>query len=269
MLAEIRMNENPPKPVRRRFGKKFLKWLLCLALLVFVVVQVLNLLAKHALNRYEREWESKGEHFDFASFIPKPVPDDQNFALTPIVATTYAWELDKNGHLINPPKTNIVNRLNMETMGDWQLLYSPTNNAYVTTNGDWAKGTKTDLRSWQRYYRGLAAKTNQFPVAPEEQSPAADVLLALSKYDADIEELRKAAVLPYSRFPLNYDRTFNTYLMHLAGLRNSSRMLQLRAIAELRNNQSEKALADVKLMLRLMDSTRTEPFLSRNHAVGS
>ncbi len=38
-------------------------------------------------------------------------------------------------------------------------------------------------------------------------------------------------------------------------------MLQLRAIAELQNGQSEKALADVKLALRLADSVRTEPFI--------
>ncbi len=38
-------------------------------------------------------------------------------------------------------------------------------------------------------------------------------------------------------------------------------MLQLRAIAELQNGQSDKALADVKLMLRLSDSIHTEPFL--------
>jgi hypothetical protein len=38
-------------------------------------------------------------------------------------------------------------------------------------------------------------------------------------------------------------------------------VLQLRAIAELENGQSEKALNDVKLMLRLTDSIRTEPFI--------
>ena len=40
---------------------------------------------------------------------------------------------------------------------------------------------------------------------PQPQTPAADVLLALSKYDSTIEELRGAAALPASRFPLNYD----------------------------------------------------------------
>jgi hypothetical protein len=38
-------------------------------------------------------------------------------------------------------------------------------------------------------------------------------------------------------------------------------VLELRALAELQNGQSDKALADVKLMLRLSDSIRTEPFL--------
>ena len=38
-------------------------------------------------------------------------------------------------------------------------------------------------------------------------------------------------------------------------------MLQLRAIAELQNGESEKALNDVKLSLRLADSVHTEPFL--------
>ncbi len=50
-------------------------------------------------------------------------------------------------------------------------------------------------------------------------------------------------------------------LPHLARLKRCGQVLQLRAIAELQNGQSEKALDDVKLMLRLADSIRTEPFL--------
>jgi hypothetical protein len=132
-----------------------------------------------------------------------------------------------------------------------------------TNNGNWAKGTKTDLKAYQAYYRALAAKTKEFPIAPQMQSPAADVLLALSKYDAAIEELRQAVARPLSRFPLNYDSEFpaDILLPHLASLKYCSQMLQLRSVAELQNGQSGQALADVKLMLRLMDSVHTEPFL--------
>ena len=251
------MSDNPPNQPRRRTGQKFLLGMFCLALMAFFVVLVLDMSDKGGLNRFERQWEAKGEHFDFASFVPKPVPDDQNFALTPIVASSYEQMLDKNGHEIVPRRTNIVNRLEMELYGEERLLNYPTN------GGNWAKGTKTDLKALQLYYRALAAKTNDFPVAPQAQSPATDVLLALSKYDGNIEELRQAATMPYSRFPLNYDSKPPTAILlpHLAALKRCNQVLQLRVIAELQNSQSDKALADVKLMLRLIDSIRTEPFL--------
>ena len=251
------MSDAPPKQPGRRIGQKILLGLFCLALFVFFAVLALDMGDKRGLNRYERQWEAKGEHFDFASFIPKPVPDDQNFALTPIVASSYERVLEKNGHRINPPNTNIVNPLWMEIYGAGSLLDNPTN------SGNRENGTRTDLKVWQLYYRALAAKTNDFPVAPQAQSPAADVLLALSKYDAPIEELRQAAALPYSRFPLNYDSAVpaDILLPHLAALKQCSQVLELRAVAELQNSQSDKALADVKLLLRLIDSIRTEPFL--------
>lgn len=215
-----------------------------------------------AWTNYKHEWEAKGEHFDFASFVPPPVSDDRNFALTPIVATSYEWILDRNGHEIKPHRTNIVERLYMKILGDWypdeRFVHYPTN------HGGWEMGQMTDLKGFQLYYRALAAKTNEFPVSAQPQSPAADVLLALSKVDSDIEELRNASRLPDSRFPLNYDAKlpFAVYLMHLYPLRTCCQVLQLRAVAELQNSQSNKALADVKLSLRLIDSIRNEPNLS-------
>jgi len=44
-------------------------------------------------------------------------------------------------------------------------------------------------------------------------------------------------------------------------LKQCSLALQLRAIAELQNGESEKAFDDVKLALRLADSIHTEPFI--------
>ena len=67
--------------------------------------------------------------------------------------------------------------------------------------------------------------------------------------DSTIEELREASRLPYSRFPLNYDSEDPAAILlpHLAYLKRCSQVLQLRALAELQNGQSEKALDDVKL----------------------
>ena len=228
-----------------------------LVLVVVLFYLATNLRGSSSWGRYVHEWEAKGEKFDFASFIPKPVPDDQNFALTPIVAGSYARILDRQGHKIEPPNSNVVDRLSLEIYGYGFGVELPTN------SGNWAKGTKTDLASMQFYYRAMAAKTNLFPIPAQPQSPAADVLLALSKYAPAIEELRVASRLPLSRFPINYDseRPYDTLLPHLADLKKCSQVLQLRAEAELQNGQSEQALADLKLSLRFVDSIRTEPFL--------
>jgi hypothetical protein len=217
----------------------------------------------HAWNQFKHEWEAKGEHFDFASIVPPPVPDEQNFAMAPIWVESMKavlgpknsreWFGDKyaeNG------RTNFVDRLDMplaRNYSDW-----PTNGV-----GSWQKATLTDLKPWQNYYRTLAAKTNLFPVAAQPQSPAQDVLLALSKYDSTIEELRQASQLPYSRFPLDYESQPPAAILlpHLAALKRCSQVIRLRAIAELQDNESQRALDDVKLSLRLIDSIRTEPFL--------
>ncbi|HEX7469520.1 MAG TPA: hypothetical protein VF437_02120, partial [Verrucomicrobiae bacterium] len=106
--------------------------------------------------------------------------------------------------------------------------------------------------------------TDEFPIASEPQTPAKDVLSALSKFDSAVEELRQAGQRPYANVPLNYEEGFNTggtLLPYLATLKRCTQLLQLRAAAELADGQSAKALADMKLLLRLNDSIRNSPFL--------
>ena len=213
----------------------------------------------HAWNQFKHEWEAKGEHFDFASVVPPPVPDEQNFALTPVVASSYEWCFDKKGHEVMPRNTNVVDRLSMITWRDNHWTHEPKSE-------NWQTAQKTDLKAWQEFFRSPppnSKETNSFPVAPLPQTPAADILLALSKYDSAIEEVRQASQLPYSRFPLVYDQTapFAILLPHLAAVKSCAQAVSLRTLAELQNGQSEKAVEDVKLSLYLAGSIRTEPFL--------
>jgi hypothetical protein len=220
----------------------------------------------HAWNQFKHEWEAKGEKFDFASVVPPPVPDDQNFAMAPIwiesIKATLGPERSRQWKYPDDGRTNFTDRMPM--------LWRSYDSTGAPTRGDWAKGDITDFRAWQAYYRAPAPtnrystiKTNEFPIAPQPQSPAEDVLLALSKYDSAIEELRTASKLPDSRFPLDYnaENPAGILLPHLALLKRSAQVLELRAIAELQNGQNEKTLDDAKLVLRLTDAVRTEPFL--------
>jgi hypothetical protein len=224
--------------------------------LFYIEEDVRGYLAWHS---YKRQVEAKGEKVDWLAVIPAPVPDDENFAMAPIVATSYGNLLTPDGKIIPPGKRdpNYVNRLSMHPDAPG-ISDDPKNGT-----GNWQTATLSDLTAWQRYYRALVAKTNEFPVPAVPQTPAADVLLALGIYDSDIEEVRQAGQLPQSRFPVSYndEDTAAILLPHLAALKACSQVLQLRAIAELQNNQPDKAMDDVKLMLRLADSIRTEPFI--------
>jgi hypothetical protein len=248
LVAAIRWATRPRNFKRLLFG------LACFATLIALFYAEENWRGKRAWSQFKHEWEAKGERFDLASVTPPAVPDDQNFALTPIVATSYEWTMDRHGRKLASNNTNIVNRLDFY-LGD---ISRQTNGI-----GQWPKSTTSDLKPLQEYYRTLAATTNLFPVSPQPQSPAADVLLALGKFNATVEELREVGKLPESRFPLEYDADCPTAVLlpHLAALRNTSQLLQLRAIAELQNGESQKALDDVRLSLRLADSVRSEPTL--------
>jgi hypothetical protein len=285
--------------LRRLFTWRILKWCLRALGILLVLISLFyaeeNWRGRHAWEKYKQEWEAKGEKFDFASFIPPPVPDEQNFALTPIVAGSYGSFLDQNGHRLKSENTNVVNRLNLELYRRYFYFPDSTN---MPLRG-WQTGKLTDLKTWQAYYRTMfvtnrfaqgmpsmpmpgaiqlsgrkivetneteevtALATNEFPVASQPQSPAADVLLALSKYDSVIEELRQASRLPLSRFPLNYDAPSPSEILipHLAALKSCAQVLQLRACAELASDQNQKALADIKLALRLAESVQSEPSL--------
>ncbi len=211
----------------------------------------------HAWSQFKHQWEVNGEHLNLASVVPRPVPAEQNFALTPIVFTSYGQLLTREGKLISAEKR--------DEHFEVRMRMPVTLNSPAPTNwaGDRVKGTLSRLGGWQRYYRELAGRPDAFPVPAQPQSPAADVLVALSKYDGVIAELRAASQLPYSRYPLNWDSEspFMIYLPHLATLKGCAVMLQLRSLAELQNGQPDKALEDIRLGLQLADKIRAEPLL--------
>jgi tetratricopeptide (TPR) repeat protein len=252
------MNEPSKNVPKKSRAVRLLFGFACLITIIFLFYAEEDLRGYLEWNSYKKQLEAQGEKLDWQAVIPAPVPDDQNFALAPIVATSYGNLLTPDGKLIpvNKRDPNYVNRLSMSLTDNAD---DPPKNGI----GNWQVATTSDLAAWKNYYRALAAKTNEFPVPALPQSPAADVLFALGKYDSAIEELRQAAQLPDSRFPTDYatDDPAEILLPYLASLKRCSQVLQLRALAELQNNQSDKASEDVKLMLRLADSVHNEPFI--------
>ncbi|MGB7770193.1 MAG: hypothetical protein WBN22_15270 [Verrucomicrobiia bacterium] len=256
--------------------KRFLFGIACFITLIALFYAEEDWRGWHAWNQFKHKWEAKGERFDFASVIPPPVPDDQNFAMSPV------WIAEERYDFQDQPeraKAWYDDRIYSEDVSKIFPLVPVSVSCLVGTNWSswlglpktpeistrWRTAQMTDLKPWQSYYRDLE-ETNpkaEIPITPQPQSPAADVLLALSKFAPVIERLQQDSALPGARFPIQYDTDCPAAILlpHLAALKRYAQVLQLRAVAELQNGQSDQALDDVKLALRLTDSTRTEPFL--------
>src|SRR5450756_2419365 len=255
------MNDKPKSKLRWRLLRWALISLAVLATLAALLVTEENWRTKRAWENYQREAAAHGERFDMASVVPPAVPDDQNFFYSPIVANTLTWEHQHQNN--GPDKTvaDVTNRMRFN-------IYPGDSKDWPTNGGNWQKGALTDLVPWQRLYRNFAqtseGKTNVYPVPAQPQSPAADVLLALGRFDPALEALRQASLRPYARIPLDYENDFDAaseLLPWLARMKGCAQFLNLRIIAELQNNQGTQALDDVKLLLRVNDCVHEQPFL--------
>jgi hypothetical protein len=254
------MNDKPKTKLRWRLFRWGLIGLAGLATLAAILITEENWRGKRDWENYKRTAEARGERFDMASLVP-PVPDDQNFFCAPIVSEALNALQNVNPYSLQPHGTNRVNRMEFNIYRG-EMVY------WVTNGGNWQKGRLMDLGEWQAAFRKYGetpeAKTNGFPVAAQPQTPAADVLLALSVFNPSLEELRQASLRPYARIPLNYENGFDAaseLLPWLANMKRCAQFLQLRSLAELQDGQSEPALADVKLLFRVTDCLREQPFL--------
>jgi hypothetical protein len=250
-------------PVRRLFawllGRKVLA-LGCLATLVALFYAVEDWRGRRAWQDYKRAREAEGEWFDLVSKAPPPVPDDQNFFETPLFNDMHY--VQTNGVTVWRD-TNWWHHVIFDAFGP-----EPEGNKAPST-GSWIKAQRVDLAAWQAFYRGsnnwFAAqsgpRTNYFPIAKEAQTPAADVLLALGRFEGNRQLLIAAAARPQARFWINYEGGFSALLPHLARLKRSSPYLALHANAALKAGDRETALEDMKLLFRLMETVRSEPIV--------
>ncbi len=251
------MNEKP----KSKWSWRLLRWgligLAGLITLAAVVVTEEDWRGKHVWSAYRRAAEARGEIIDLSWTIPPAVPDDQNFFAAPMVAAAFTTERQ----LQTDPKSTTTDRLDM-------ILYRGDSARWPDKDGDWQLRSVIDLKPWQTYFReynqSAEGRTNGFPMAAQPQTPAADVLLALSAFDPAIEALRQASQRPSARLPMAYEKG----LEDLTGLtpwlaveKRWTRVMRLRTLAELQAGQSQPALDDVKLSLRLADTLRDQPYL--------
>lgn len=240
------MTAQGPSPFRRLVKFAFFG-IAALILLGLLVAGFENWRGRRAWEKFRAEWEAKGEQFDIAAFIPKPVPTEQNFAMTPLLAPLLDYDRRIPGKWRDPAGRDRANAVSG--------AFNNVRGRKVPKLGTWQTATFTELEEWRDYFAG---NTN-FPFASPPQDAARDVLAALRKFDAELEELTAAAARPHSVFPVHYEDHINTLLPHLATLKGIAQLVRLRALARLGADDKAGAFRDVKLGLRLAEAAANEP----------
>src|ERR1700677_537805 len=181
--------------------------------------------------RGERDWkaflqahQARGESIDVQPLIPPPVPDDRNFAMTPLLAPLF----DRDPSYANGLKLIL----------DFPAIKGKT----LPLQGSIATGKHLSLEEWQVY-------------------SGTDVVDWLKQFDAQLSEISDASRRPYSRFPVEYGKGIWVISPHLPPLRELANLYTLRACAELQAGQADKALEDVRTIFRLADSVKDEPLM--------
>ncbi len=221
-----------------------------LATLVVLFYAEENVRGKHAWNQYRQQLEAKGEKLDFWAFVPPPVPDDQNFTMTPFLAPLFDF---------NPKPLESGQSLWRDTNG-FQRANEFAKELNSVRSPAWARGQFTDFQASIMKPKGITSSTK---TASTRAESAEEVLQILKKYDAVFDELRTASQRPHARFNVKYTNEFapSTLLPHLNFVGHAVAAFQLRASAELALIQPDAAWSDTRMSLYMADTLKDEPFI--------
>ncbi|NQU09945.1 hypothetical protein HQ590_04075 [bacterium] len=228
-----------PSRWQRSTTRRFLKWLfswrtvrrtliglVTLVTLIALVFAEENWRGKRAWKQSKRLLEVRGEPLTLLAFAQPPVPDDQNFAMTPLLRPLF------------PRKTDYGDQLRKRLD-----LAAARKGEPMPSLGSWPTGQAIDFNEWREYL----GTTN--------------LLQFLQRFDSELDEITAASRRPYTRFPLRYEDGFAMLLPHLHTLRQLARLYALRACAALANGQPDRAATDLQTIFRLADCLEHEPLL--------
>jgi hypothetical protein len=221
---------------------------------------------RRAWDNYSNSLSAQGEQLDFTFFVPKPVPDSENFAANPEVQS---WFIRST----NSYNAGFSNLWNSDIFAVASPMVSSARTSSRAENNDPSTPVAqlTDLVAWKMAIAAVQAG-NTNPAAqfqsdkfdPESRAQAAPAVLeALKPMAPHFEALRAASSRSQTLYPVIYDldNPWGIFLPHLANVKAVSQRLDLRACAELAAGQNDRAFDDVKLNLRVGDSLNSEPFL--------
>jgi len=203
---------------------------------------------------FRKQWQEKGEVFDYRAHIPETVPSEKNFAHTMLLKPLL--EYDWNDEMTEAKPTNPDQHSKATSLFELPGTLPPL--------GQWQAGKFVDLVAWQEYFRGHAEFFKiEEPKKPDEAgNEASDVLRALNAFGENMAALQTAAEKrPLCRFDVRYEAHLHAMTPHLFVLMQAAKCFTLRAVVYLAEEDINVAFADAKMIIFLAQSIAREPTL--------
>ncbi len=234
------------KKFLRRSGFTFL----ALITLVALAYAIENWRGAAAWTAEQKRIRERGEPLLWSDLLgAAPAPED-NFAASPLFAGIFEYRNTKDAK--GRDRFEYVGRDALKRLSELTQVPPPL---------------KDEPREKPTRGIDLAVVAARFRAAPgftcpePSADPAKDLLACLTSRQETFDLIEDAARRPFSRFPIRYEDADRALLPHLAHLKGSASLLQLRALARLQTGDSTNALSDVRLILRISQAAGADPVL--------
>jgi hypothetical protein len=214
-----------------------------------------NWRGKRAWEKCKSELLAQGVELDWHKFIPPPVPDEQNFAMTPFLAPLFNF---------NPRPLQAGQTRWRDTNGfNRTTTFAGQFSAIESTHG-WLHVQPGKLTDLEGCWRALQSSPTTNAAAFHNRAEAAVALMeALRQFNPVLAELYSASGRPSSRFNVDYTEEDPAAILipHLSVINKAGYVLRFRASAELALGRNDAAFADAGLIIHLANSIRNDPFI--------
>jgi hypothetical protein len=209
---------------------------------------------ERAWRRLKTECGARGEKLVSNITPPPEIPDQQNFGAGGLFRPLFAYHFDGSRGVVWEEPAARQDMLTVSLTAEERNL---SRSSPREPHANWALQKPLDLEAWASYYRTNAPFASLLSSNSAGASAEA-VIQALSLFTPELNELEPLGRRPLSRFPLHYSEGWMAFVPHRQVLHNFAEILQLRACARLQLHESDAALRDIKLMMRLADTIESE-----------
>ncbi|PXA05223.1 hypothetical protein DDZ13_04480 [Coraliomargarita sinensis] len=219
---------------------------IALAALLFIFHSIENSRGLREWERVKNEIEAKGVRLEWKDYIPNPVPDEENFTATPIIAH---FQYDSSSPHHTPWQDDWGDKVSFKG------LFQLDSGGVRASESLIHKGE----RVWhESRFEGSATrrerlKSEGISIIPENIDPWEQLENLIQPHESLLDELRQAAATrPKSYIHGNYHgMPFDAPMPSFASTRNLTHLLYADALCALRNDDVGRALKNAQSIKRL------------------